>query len=193
MIYGSLIVIYVAIWCSCGVLDTVWNNIVMYSLWVNPMLLGLVDLCRTWVHEAISILNCWGSDMGSWGKMWSSSNVGKFSIEVMVLVGELSLRLDFKWCLSAVSAGFSSGSKNRGSSNRQPNSFNSAESASGEVYGSLNFTLQDIKKATKNFSQNNILGDGGFGTVYKGQLKDGTLVAIKRAKKVILWALMISR
>ncbi|XP_010685626.2 calmodulin-binding receptor-like cytoplasmic kinase 2 [Beta vulgaris subsp. vulgaris] len=81
------------------------------------------------------------------------------------------------------SSGFSSGSKNRGSSNRQPNSFNSAESASGEVYGSLNFTLQDIKKATKNFSQNNILGDGGFGTVYKGQLKDGTLVAIKRAKK----------
>lgn len=52
------------------------------------------------------------------------------------------------------------------------------------MYGSLNFTLQDIKKATKNFSQNNIIGDGGFGTVYKGQLKDGTLVAIKRAKKV---------
>lgn len=59
-----------------------------------------------------------------------------------------------------------------------------AESASGEVYGSLNFTLQDIRKATKNFSQNNVIGDGGFGTVYKGQLKDGTVVAIKRAKKV---------
>ena len=84
----------------------------------------------------------------------------------------------------SVSAGLSCGSKTGGSSTRQPNSFNSSESTSGEVYGSLNFTLQDIKKATKNFSQNNIIGDGGFGTVYKGQLKDGTLVAIKRAKKV---------
>ncbi|CAO2825188.1 unnamed protein product [Amaranthus hypochondriacus] len=81
------------------------------------------------------------------------------------------------------SSGLSCGSKTGGSSTRQPNSFNSSESTSGEVYGSLNFTLQDIKKATKNFSQNNIIGDGGFGTVYKGQLKDGTLVAIKRAKK----------
>ncbi|KNA25207.1 hypothetical protein SOVF_008590 [Spinacia oleracea] len=81
------------------------------------------------------------------------------------------------------SSGLSSGSRNKGSS-RQPNSFSSvAESASGEVYGSLNFTLQDIRKATKNFSQNNVIGDGGFGTVYKGQLKDGTVVAIKRAKK----------
>lgn len=74
-------------------------------------------------------------------------------------------------------------SNSSGLSSRQPSSFSSSESASGEVYGSLNFTLQDIKKATKNFSESNVVGDGGFGTVYKGQLKDGTVVAIKRAKK----------
>lgn len=82
------------------------------------------------------------------------------------------------------SSGFSSGSKNGSSSPfKQPNSFGSSESRSGEVYGSLNFTLQDMKKATKNFSEDNRIGDGGFGMVYKGQLKDGSLVAIKRARK----------
>uniref|UniRef100_A0A7C8ZJ40 non-specific serine/threonine protein kinase n=1 Tax=Opuntia streptacantha TaxID=393608 RepID=A0A7C8ZJ40_OPUST len=82
------------------------------------------------------------------------------------------------------SSGFSAGSnKGRSSPFKQPNSFGSSESRSGEVYGSLNFTLEDIKKATKNFSQDNIIGDGGFGMVYKGQLKDGSLVAIKRARR----------
>lgn len=91
---------------------------------------------------------------------------------------------DFKLYVCSITAGFSSRSKKEGSSTRHPDSFNPSESSSGEVFGSLNFTFQDINQATKNFSQNNVIGDGGFGTVYKGQLKDGTLVAIKRAKKV---------
>lgn len=44
--------------------------------------------------------------------------------------------------------------------------------------------MEEIYKATENFSAVNIIGEGGFGTVYKGRLRDGTLVAIKRAKKV---------
>lgn len=47
-----------------------------------------------------------------------------------------------------------------------------------------NFSIEEIYKATENFSPSNIIGEGGFGTVYKGRLRDGTLVAIKRAKKV---------
>ena len=35
---------------------------------------------------------------------------------------------------------------------------------------------------TNNFSQNNILGEGGYGIVYKGCLPDGTIVAVKRLK-----------
>ncbi|KAG6631307.1 calmodulin-binding receptor-like cytoplasmic kinase 2 [Carya illinoinensis] len=46
-----------------------------------------------------------------------------------------------------------------------------------------NFSIEEIYKATENFSPSNIIGEGGFGTVYKGRLRDGTLVAIKRAKK----------
>ncbi|KAI3743908.1 hypothetical protein L1987_56977 [Smallanthus sonchifolius] len=49
--------------------------------------------------------------------------------------------------------------------------------------GSIKFTMAEIHQATKNFSPALKVGQGGFGTVYKGQLQDGTLVAVKRAKK----------
>ncbi|XP_072147032.1 calmodulin-binding receptor-like cytoplasmic kinase 2 isoform X2 [Setaria viridis] len=52
-----------------------------------------------------------------------------------------------------------------------------------EMPGSTKFSLAQIQKATKNFSPNLKIGQGGSGTVYKGQLADGTLVAVKRAKK----------
>ncbi|KAK4787790.1 hypothetical protein SAY86_011623 [Trapa natans] len=42
------------------------------------------------------------------------------------------------------------------------------------------FTLRQIKAATKNFDPANKIGEGGFGTVYKGLLSDGTLIAVKQ-------------
>ncbi|XP_024639729.1 probable LRR receptor-like serine/threonine-protein kinase At1g07650 isoform X2 [Medicago truncatula] len=42
------------------------------------------------------------------------------------------------------------------------------------------FTLRQIKVATKNFDAANKLGEGGFGSVYKGQLSDGTVIAVKQ-------------
>ncbi|KAL6133514.1 hypothetical protein ACLB2K_065749 [Fragaria x ananassa] len=44
------------------------------------------------------------------------------------------------------------------------------------------FHLKEVKKATNGFSKNRILGSGGFGEVYKGELEDGTTVAVKSAK-----------
>ena len=46
------------------------------------------------------------------------------------------------------------------------------------------FTMPGLNKATGNFSASNNIGQGGFGTFYKGNLKDGNMDAIKRAKKV---------
>ncbi|XP_059292835.1 G-type lectin S-receptor-like serine/threonine-protein kinase RKS1 [Lycium ferocissimum] len=42
------------------------------------------------------------------------------------------------------------------------------------------FDLSAIIDATENFSDANKLGTGGFGSVYKGHLKDGKVIAVKR-------------
>ncbi|CAN6444465.1 unnamed protein product [Victoria cruziana] len=42
------------------------------------------------------------------------------------------------------------------------------------------FTLKQIKAATKNFDDANKIGEGGFGSVYKGHLSDGTVIAVKQ-------------
>ncbi|KAG6634341.1 hypothetical protein CIPAW_12G111900 [Carya illinoinensis] len=42
------------------------------------------------------------------------------------------------------------------------------------------FTLRQIKTATNNFDVANKIGEGGFGSVYKGLLSDGTMMAVKQ-------------
>lgn len=45
------------------------------------------------------------------------------------------------------------------------------------------FSSSDIEKATDNFSETRILGEGGFGRVYSGVLEDGITVAVKVLKR----------
>ncbi|XP_021723600.1 cysteine-rich receptor-like protein kinase 10 isoform X3 [Chenopodium quinoa] len=49
---------------------------------------------------------------------------------------------------------------------------------------SLMFDLRTLEAATNNFSNDNKLGQGGFGTVYKGTLANGQEIAVKRLSKV---------
>ncbi|KAI3962805.1 hypothetical protein MKW98_029964 [Papaver atlanticum] len=42
------------------------------------------------------------------------------------------------------------------------------------------FTLRDLELATNHFSKEHILGEGGYGVVYKGLLMNGTKVAVKK-------------
>ncbi|KAK9017074.1 hypothetical protein V6N11_079560 [Hibiscus sabdariffa] len=46
-----------------------------------------------------------------------------------------------------------------------------------------NFSLSQLRVATGNFNRENIIGRGGYAEVYKGRLKNGKLIAVKRLTK----------
>ncbi|KAK9071220.1 hypothetical protein SSX86_009788 [Deinandra increscens subsp. villosa] len=65
-----------------------------------------------------------------------------------------------------------------------------AESASASFRSTIayngtakTFSSTDIEKATDNFNESGVLGEGGFGRVYSGILEDGTQVAVKVLKR----------
>ncbi|KAA0061856.1 hypothetical protein IC582_026256 [Cucumis melo] len=82
---------------------------------------------------------------------------------------------------------FSTGSFGRNSlalkSSGSYGSYGSSSSLPNEFFAAAGFTIEEVYRATGNFSAGNVLGAGAFGTVYKGKLKDGSLVAVKRAKR----------
>ncbi|KAJ6431635.1 hypothetical protein OIU84_019007 [Salix udensis] len=47
-------------------------------------------------------------------------------------------------------------------------------------------SIEVLRNVTNNFSEDNILGKGGFGTVYKGELHDGTKIAVKRMESGVI-------
>ncbi|KAJ1409376.1 Serine-threonine/tyrosine-protein kinase, catalytic domain [Sesbania bispinosa] len=71
------------------------------------------------------------------------------------------------------------------------NTTGTKSTGSGKSVGSANlamaqglcryFSLQEMKQATKNFDEANVIGVGGFGKVYKGVVDNGFKVAIKRS------------
>ncbi|XP_065633527.1 proline-rich receptor-like protein kinase PERK13 [Quercus suber] len=44
------------------------------------------------------------------------------------------------------------------------------------------FTYEEVMEITNGFSRQNVIGEGGFGYVYKGHLPDGRVVAVKQLK-----------
>ncbi|KAL0704491.1 hypothetical protein Bca4012_070916 [Brassica carinata] len=54
------------------------------------------------------------------------------------------------------------------------------EKAEDMLVGVRLFSYEELEEATSNFDPSKELGDGGFGTVYYGKLKDGRSVAVKR-------------
>lgn len=52
--------------------------------------------------------------------------------------------------------------------------------------GSMVISIQVLRNVTNNFSEENVLGRGGFGTVYKGELHDGTKIAVKRMESAVV-------
>ncbi|KAI4299521.1 hypothetical protein L6164_032973 [Bauhinia variegata] len=54
--------------------------------------------------------------------------------------------------------------------------------ASGGGRAAKLFSGKELKNATNDFSRDSLLGAGGYGEVYKGILRDGTVIAVKCAK-----------
>ncbi|KAL0801282.1 hypothetical protein Bca101_056458 [Brassica carinata] len=139
-----------------------------------------------------------------------SSSIGTgpiLGITVAVALVLFSLIGLLVWCirrrqkrLSAVSGGYVTPSPMSSSSLRSDSAFfrthSSAPVASTKRSGSqfsqsqsggignskALFSYQELVKATNGFSQENLLGEGGFGCVYKGVLPDGRVVAVKQLK-----------
>ncbi|KAJ8558275.1 hypothetical protein K7X08_005041 [Anisodus acutangulus] len=70
-----------------------------------------------------------------------------------------------------------------------PSTASQRSAANSEIYvydgGNVTIPVELLREATNNFNEENILGRGGFGIVYKGKLHDGTEIAVKRMEASI--------
>ncbi|KAH7839404.1 hypothetical protein Vadar_003718 [Vaccinium darrowii] len=98
----------------------------------------------------------------------SCSDGGKKNIAAYVAVGIVAICFVFVIASILWWKGCLKGRKSRGKD------FEGLELKTGS------FSLKQIKAATNNFDLANKIGEGGFGSVYKGVLSDGTVIAVKQ-------------
>ncbi|KAJ0514678.1 putative non-specific serine/threonine protein kinase [Helianthus annuus] len=72
----------------------------------------------------------------------------------------------------------------------------SSSSARAENFNNIGwgrwFSLSELETATNRFSEENVIGEGGYGVVYRGVLHDGLSVAVKNLldnRNVVIWIL----
>lgn len=95
-------------------------------------------------------------------------------------------------------AGFNSRNANSNTDANDLSSTNSKGSAvsvpqtprsEGEILQASNlksFTLSELKTATRNFRPDSVLGEGGFGSVFKGWIDENSLAAAKPGTGIVI-------
>ncbi|PSR84711.1 Leaf rust 10 disease-resistance locus receptor-like protein kinase [Actinidia chinensis var. chinensis] len=115
---------------------------------------------------------CDDGDQLDWGrKLAIAFGTAGFTIVTMVLIYFIHRR-----CHKRRYAASSWISRNISS---HPSSTTDLENAV-TMYGVRILKYSELEKATNYFDSKKELGDGGFGTVYQGKLRDGRVVAVKR-------------
>ncbi|KAJ8562986.1 hypothetical protein K7X08_031438 [Anisodus acutangulus] len=111
----------------------------------------------------------------------SSNPTGRRKLKrVLVVVLPAVIGLTLLICLGIVIWRFKKGKGGSHSFTRTTYSDRKDLEGSSKYFGLPVFSYATLEEATNNFDSSQELGDGGFGTVYYGKLRDGREVAVKR-------------
>lgn len=89
----------------------------------------------------------------------------------------------------AFSAGFNSKNGSGSSSRASSTSMPLTPRSEGEILQSTtlkSISFSELKSATRNFRPDSVLGDGGFGSVFKGWMDESSLIASKAGTGMVI-------
>lgn len=96
----------------------------------------------------------------------------------------------YDFILTCVGLSSKDGSKDNGLSGRTtPTTGPPTPRTEGEILNSSNmksFTFSELKIATRNFRPDSVVGEGGFGAVFKGWIDEHSLVPVKPGTGVVI-------
>ncbi|KAK4709906.1 hypothetical protein R3W88_004419 [Solanum pinnatisectum] len=157
--------------------------------YANPDITGTNDGCLLWFNALMDIREFGASGQDIYVKLDSSElgnsstkKVKILSISLPVAAVGLLLALCLILYVRRKKKDQNQQHFSKGRGTRSSEMFCTNESKDEELDLPL-FDFETISHATNNFSLSNKLGEGGFGPVYKGVLKDGQEIAVKRLSR----------